>query len=254
MEMQTIYLENKYLRDFNPLDFGQQQCDPLYSFGYNNIKTFLIHYIISGKGTITKGDKTYSAHAGEAFLIRKGESASYIADKDDPWNYIWIRFSGGLSEKFRSLDDVFPAPSKIGHIFEKMLHVLTAKNMSEEYLASQLFMLYIALFGNKEPNENYVQKVKNYIDLHYTENIKIGNIADIFNINRKYLARIFKAETGVSMKEYLINEKMRHASELLTSGYTVSEVAEMCGYSSASHFITMYRKKKGKTPYQKQKR
>ena len=58
MEMNTLFLENKHFKDFNPLDFGQQQCEPLYTFGYNNIRTYLIHYIISGEGTLHKEDAT----------------------------------------------------------------------------------------------------------------------------------------------------------------------------------------------------
>lgn len=237
MEMNTLFLENKHFKDFNPLDFGQQQCEPLYTFGYNNIRTYLIHYIISGEGTLHKEDATYKVHAGDAFLIRKGETAHYVADSKDPWNYIWIRFSGELSSEFGSLDDVFQVSS---NVFEKMLHVLDRKTMCEEYLASTLFSLYIELFSAQTTYENHVQKAKNYIDLHYAEDIKISNIADLLNINRKYLAKIFKLETGYTMKEYLTRIKMRYASEMIMAGNTINETSELLSYSDPSVFSTAF--------------
>ena len=251
MEMNTIFLQNKHFKDFNPLDFGQQQCDPLYSFGYNNIRTYLIHYIISGEGTLYKNGQVYHVHAGEAFLIRKGETAHYIADEKNPWNYIWIRFSGELSDKFKTLNDVFPAP---GDIFNKMLRVLNTNTMSEEFLASTLFSLYIELFSAKPTYESHVYKVKNYIELHYAEDIKISNLADLLNINRKYLAKIFKIETGYTMKEYLVRTKMRYAAELILNGHTVSEVSEMLSYSDSSVFSTAFYRHFGYYPTELKKK
>lgn len=245
MEMQTTLLENKHLLDFNPVEFGQQQCDPLYSFRYKNIQNYLIHYVVSGKGTLYKNDVKYEVCEGEAFLIKKNETTHYIADKKDPWHYIWVVFNGNLAEKFKELDDVFRAPGKI---FEKMLHVLEPVNMKEEYLASQLFALYIYLFGEQNSSENYVNKVKNFIDLKYMENIKISDIAKLLNINRKYLARLFKEETGITMKEYLTKAKMTRAAELLAEGCTVSETAEILSYSDQSLFSTSFYKFYGKYP------
>ena len=57
-------------------------------------------------------------------------------------------------------------------------------------------------------------------------------------LNYDYIRKLFKKETGISPSEYLLKERMNLARQLLSSGisnrfsrYSISQVAEACGYS-----------------------
>ena len=78
-----------------------------------------------------------------------------------------------------------------------------------------------------------------------TEEICAKNIS----LSRCYFSRNFKAVTGRSFKEYLNLIRIEYANTLLTTTEkTVSEIASICGFGSASHFIYTYKKSQNITP------
>lgn len=232
----TLFLQNKGFVDINPVEFGYEHCRPFKDAGYDELGHYLIHYVISGKGEFHKNNKEYIVKSGEAFIIKRGETAWYRADEQCPWHYVWIGFEGILAERFNSLNDIFTVPN---NIFNKMLEVFERDKMQEEYLISQMFQLYITLFS-KQDVENYVDKIRHYIDIHFKKPIKITDIAKEMNMDRKYLAKLFKRETGMTMKGYLIKRKMEYAADLLLRGYAVNEVAEFLSYSEQSVFSNAF--------------
>ena len=88
-----------------------------------------------------------------------------------------------------------------------------------------------------------------YVEAHLAERMNEEEVARQFGISISHFAREFKRTTGKTFRQYIISARMRKAEILLATGaHTVKEVAEMCGYPSASHFITSYRRLKGRTP------
>ncbi len=95
----------------------------------------------------------------------------------------------------------------------------------------------------------HVIKAMDYIYIHLHEKIKISQIAEELSLDRSYLSSLFSAETGMSIHQYIISEKIRSASHLLTSSeMKYSEIAEYYGFSSQSHFASCFRKETGYTP------
>lgn len=70
--------------------------------------------------------------------------------------------------------------------------------------------------------------------------------------NYDYLRKLFKKEMGVSPLEYLVNMRMRSAEMLLSSmwanEYTISDVAQMCGFADALYFSRVFKKYYGMSP------
>lgn len=62
------------------------------------------------------------------------------------------------------------------------------------------------------------------------------------HLNPDYLNRMFKKETGLTLKEYVIWQKMQEAQSLLrTTSLPVSLIAAKVGYSNFAHFSTSYK-------------
>jgi len=97
-----------------------------------------------------------------------------------------------------------------------------------------------------------VDDVKAYI-LHNIsdEALNCQAVAKHFYLNRDYLSRIFKAQTGVSFKSHIIKTRMSLACELLTNTrLSVSEIAMSCGYNHMAHFSKMFKQETALTPYE----
>ena len=238
-------LVNKGFSDLNPLWFGYARCSAGDGMGSIKRDYTLIHYVISGKGTLKIENTTYEVSARQAFIIPEGVENSYFADPEDPWAYIWIGFNGKLSYRFSKL----PAVVNIsGNIFFEMMDVENMNSMQEEYLVQKLFKLYIALFP-ESASLDYARVAANYIDLNFRNpDITVENVAAVLNIERSYLTRLFKEKKGKTVKEYILDTRMNNAITLLQSGSSVQETARQVGYTDTFVFSKAFKKHIGESP------
>ncbi len=237
-------LTNQQLKDINPLSIGEQTCAPRYTYGPCMLNHVLIHYVVRGCGRVYKEGICYEVHAGEAFLIFPDEVVTYMADDADPWYYQWVSFNGALSERFCTLPTVIPFPSDS---IRKMLD-LVEENQAEYRIAGLLFELYAALFGQKPAHRGYVNDVKDCIHALYMYPLQVEKIAAKLNLNRRYLSRIFREQTGKTVQEYLITVRMETAQRCLENGCSVEQAANLSGYEDVSGFSKLFKKRYGKSP------
>ena len=94
-----------------------------------------------------------------------------------------------------------------------------------------------------------VQQSKDYIYKHLHEEIFCRDIADSLSVSQEHLSRTFRKAEGISLKQYILDERIERACNLLrNSDYSISEIARFLALSSSSHFATVFRRKKGKSP------
>lgn len=256
----TIALENEYYNhgdciDFairnmhyhyiNPLKAGYQKCPPGHGRIWNKLEYYLVHYVVSGEGTLFSRGTEYHVKAGEAFLVCANEIFRYQASDTNPWDYIWIAFNGEITKEFDSLSvPVFEANK---HIFEKVKESLAYSNTREVFLMSCISELYCNIFDKSE-ELNIISSVKNYIDANYMANIKISDIAASLHISHNHITRLFKEKTGKTPREYILRRKMKAAKSLLESGNNVNETAQLLGYADQSVFSKAFKKYYGYYP------
>ena len=248
--MTTLALEDKGYTELSVCNCGRQSCKPSHKFGPNVRNYYLIHFVISGGGTLISPKGKSHLSAGDAFIIRPGEITVYEADAFHPWEYIWIGFRGNLSERFNELGDSFRYDSATVEELDEAFGMNLGK---EELLTGILFKLYARIFGERL-TENHANKAKSYINAHYMEDVSIEGIAEILNLNRKYLSRIFKAAHGVSMQSFLIDKRLHEGKKLLARGYTVEECAYMVGYNDPFGFSKAFKKKYSYPPKEARRR
>ena len=101
-----------------------------------------------------------------------------------------------------------------------------------------------------------MERILHYIDLHYTENIRICDVASAFFLNASYMSTLIRKRTGKTYTVIVTEKRIECAKRLLNStNQTVMEVAHMVGYQDYSHFYTLFKRACGMTPaqYRKQK-
>ncbi len=235
---------NKHFTELNPLSIGTE----LHSVGWINrppMNFYLIHYVLRGEGKLINENGTYDLKKNTLFIIKAGERATYKADPDSKFNYIWIEFDGALAKKF----DEFPPVIKIKtDIFDRMLMCNNYSSSMEEYLTGLLFELYAELSHLNADDFGHVAKVKDYIQNHYNEAINVEEIATRIGLNRKYLSSIFKESTGITIKQYIINVRMEHSKALLRDGFSVTETSSLVGYSDPFVFSKAFKNYYGLSP------
>lgn len=94
-----------------------------------------------------------------------------------------------------------------------------------------------------------IGRVREYIRDHVGSEIRRSDLAELVHMNSDYLNRIFKRETGTTIGDYILNEKMQIARNLLqTTTLPVSYVASRVGYENFSHFSRTYKRVFGVSP------
>lgn len=92
-------------------------------------------------------------------------------------------------------------------------------------------------------SQSVVERVKSYIKQHISEDLSREDIANYVFLNPDYLTRIFKKETGMAVSDYLLQERLKFAKELLTkTDMPIGAIASHIGYANFSHFSRMFKK------------
>lgn len=248
--------------------------------GYNNFyyvepstvtrvqRSYTLHLVLSGSGTLNLGDNTYSVKAHDMFFIPPGTTLSYYPDKNNKWQYIWFEFAGDNSEKYAArmkmsvsspvvpCNDFNTVYYSIYAIFKKLEH---SKPVGYYDVLSSFFKLLDANSSMPEQkNESFSEAVISYLLCHYqTPGLTVENICSDFRISHSYLCKIFRRETGKSLIQHIIDIRISEACRLLsTSLLTVKEVAYSVGFNDSVHFIKSFKKNTGMTPseYRKSKK
>ena len=115
--------------------------------------------------------------------------------------------------------------------------------------ATFLFDFAVSELQRKTEETDMIGVVKHYIMEHYKEDIDRNNVAAVAYITPNYLSKRFRAEMGMSLREYINHLRIEEAKRLLLStNATISEVASAVGYDNISYFSTVFKKICGMSP------
>lgn len=258
--------------DLSLYSAGYEECASGYSYGPKIRSYHLIHFVLYGKGELHINEHIFQLSAGDAFLIPAGKVSYYEASKDDPWCYAWISFLGINSQMYlyqliTSTDDVYIIHGLDTLKYkERIFDIISLQdNSTSSYFQANgvLFQVMAMLFddiGFQESSwgkNSVVDEIKYYLDINYSEKIKLQDVAKSFGIHPNYLTRIFREKYGVSPKQYLINLKLKKARRLLTTtGLSVSVIASSLGFDDQLAFSKIFKKEFSVSPseYRKQSR
>lgn len=89
-----------------------------------------------------------------------------------------------------------------------------------------------------------IAKAQHYMEMHYFEEIKMNDLAQIGYSSLSTFLRNFKKETGITPFAYLLEIRLKKAKILLIrKNISITEIADRCGFSSVSHFSSSFQEK-----------
>lgn len=264
---------SKNFIDLGLYQFGWEHCEPSHSFGPAMRNHFLFHYVISGTGTLIaenskKESISYSIKSGQGFMIFPNQICTYIADAQQPWEYVWIEFDGLRAKETVELSGlcvncpVYKAKYKdvAQTMKDEMLYIINHKDDSPFHLIGHLY-LFIDSFVkssaitqiSKSNNlrDFYIKEALSFIEQNFQNDITVEEIAACCGLNRSYFGKIFHEVLGKSPQEFLISYRMTKATELLKlTSLSIAEVGSAVGYSNQLHFSRAFKKIYGISPRQ----
>ena len=130
---------------------------------------------------------------------------------------------------------------------------------SLSFLFEQVYEKSVLNTQNLAAPEKLVEEIQQYIQLNFSQEININDIAGHFSITPAYLSRLFKKYSNTKPIEYLMNCRINLACKYFQeSALSVREVAELCGYANQYYFskvfkqVTSYSPSEYRIRYQKE--
>ena len=94
-----------------------------------------------------------------------------------------------------------------------------------------------------------IKKLKDYIDAHFDEEIRIEVLADMVGMTPNALSRFFKQRTNRSISNYINEVRLGHATNMLAdSTMSIAEISYRCGFNTISNFNRIFKNVKEITP------
>lgn len=146
----------------------------------------------------------------------------------------------------------FPEKKRQGDMFREPEALELYRNGMKTVPDMKALVHYVASVWDNETEESSqstVEIIMAYIAEHLENELRREELADAVHLNPDYMARLFKKETGMNLKDYIIQQKMQEAQSLLcTTNLPISLIAAKVGYTNFGHFSTSYKKFYHKTP------
>ena len=262
---------NQNFVDLGLFQFGWERCAPAHSFGPAARNHYLFHYILSGTGTLMADDskgvtQTYSIKSMQGFMIFPNQITTYVADRQLPWEYVWLEFDGLRVKSLLdtiglSLDKpVYHARNKNlrEDMANEMLYISRHKDESPFHLIGHLYLFldYLLRSAADEQLEHgsklrefYIHEALTYIEHNFQNEIMIEDIAGVCGLNRTYFGKIFKEALGKTPQEFLLNYRMLKAAELLKlTSLSIGDIGLAVGYANQMHFSRAFKNNYGISP------
>lgn len=245
---------------------GHQKCESTHRWGKGIRDRYILHLVLSGKGTYITPEGEFSLSRGDIFLIRPFTEIEYYADSSEPWEYYWVNFIGDDAEYLLKKTDFKPdCPVMRGcseEIYSAMKNIVNnpaSKRYENIELTGRLYILLSLLIKassetipyskSEEDKKRILKAARAYIGTNYPLPISVDDISKAINISRSTLFRIFKSELNISPTDYLISYRITQAKRLLTeTDLSVTAVARSVGYEDNLYFSRAFKKKSGVSP------
>ena len=105
------------------------------------------------------------------------------------------------------------------------------------------------------PNDQRLNAALTHIHDHISDTaLSVESLSQLCNMSDTYFRRLFVQAIGITPQRYISNLRLEMATELLRSGYySVSEIAERCGFNNPNYFSLFIKKETGLSPLQYRK-
>lgn len=215
---------------------------------------------------INRAKVTYSMKDGETFSLKNGDIAYVpsgkeytftVNERDEDYGCTYginfLLFDDLHQRVFLENNQIIPDANHLREYFHKMSEISESGTHSYAELHSIFYKIISSLSeGEKHNNIKNFPAIKKGID--YLENdtslsLSVLEIAKMCNVSQNYFCRLFKAYSGMTPQEYILNTKIEKAKVLLNeTSLSVYEVSLQCGFQDSSYFCRLFKKKTGVSP------
>jgi AraC family transcriptional regulator len=221
-----------------------------------------------------KGGKTHTSLYGKGDISITPAEMPFFASWEGDDHYLQIRIASGfiqqvarealvmnsdcleLLPEFRIRDPQIEAIALMlltelkqenlgGRLYIESLANVLAVHLLRQYAAAKP---HLQIYEGGSPQRQLV-RVLDYINEHLDRDIKLKDLAQLLGISQFHFSHLFKQAIGVSPYQYLIQQRIERAKQLLKqTDRSIMDISLECGFNSHSHLSKQFRQFTGITP------
>lgn len=127
----------------------------------------------------------------------------------------------------------------------------TKTYLNNEHKIERLLSCLLLIFESQLANKNFkpvTAQIIKYIHENLSTKITLQDIGKLTFFSPVYCDTLFKQETGKSIIDYVLDERINEAKKLLLEGVPLKQIAENVGFSDYNYFARVFKKRTGYTP------
>lgn len=229
-----------------------------------------IYYLKNGERKYFIGDKIFNLKKGDIIFVNAGTMHRATTLN----SYVHERILIQIEPEYLK-DTLFENTSDLFHnyythiyknnraYFEELLSKIEREysdldamsvNLMRAYTCELLTFLKRSIQHNKyvpslSPDAADIQRCIDYMNAHLSEPLSLEKMSEISYLSNSAFSKKFKAETGINYCEYFTLLRISKAVQLLVStDFSITRIAELCGFQSSSYFTFVFKKRKNISP------
>lgn len=209
-------------------------------------------YYIKGSGKMNLDEKVLEYSANTFTITQPG----FFHDEKhiDETEVLYIGFSyDGQPMELKNGLYVDGFRHTVLSLLEEMKYEILKKsiyyNIKLDLLVKELLVEIARMFEEDSKRGNELLYIKKFMRENFNQQIDLHTLAELSGYSYHHFRHLFKKETGLSPINYIIDLKIEHAKHMLSqSKFSISAIAQECGFSCDPQFCSMFKKVTGKTP------
>ncbi len=221
-------------------------------------------YVLNGTLHMFEENEHFDVPAGHALVIRPHVLHGGTQEYKSGLKFYWFHFYATESDNEDAIHiDQFSKvsrPERLKDLFYWYNKDIqdNRKNPYARDAMAKLILLELQDYSNKsfDKSHHLVENIKNYIYENIENKLSSSIIAGELNYNCDYIERVFKKQLNMTITQFIQLSRINHSTSLLAhSTMSISEIANLAGFSSKEDFYRVFKKIKHTSPsaYRKNK-
>ncbi|QGQ98427.1 AraC family transcriptional regulator [Paenibacillus psychroresistens] len=247
---------------------GKYQCEPSWSWQPSPFKDYDVWYVVSGRGKININQVSYSIQPGTCFILQPEDRISAEQNPNQPLFVLFCHFSMVDKEEKEAIVGILPEERCVTFrdtsLIEPLVHQLIelAHRQDDDNDSAEIDILlkliltrWIRGINRKElPLQSYqhkliILKIQDAIRFQLSEPINYEALVKPFGFTPRYISKLMKEHTGITLKETITKLRMERSVHLLTeTTMSVTEVSNTLGYMDIYTFSKLFKRHYGYAP------
>jgi len=206
--------------------------------------------------TMANGEKIILKHGDIAHIPSGKEYVLTVDERDEEYGCTYginfLLFDEDHNRLVINENKVFHS-SELRDFFQEMSRISELGSPSYAQMQSIFYQIIVSLNDRERKGDikgfSVIEKGIKYLENDPLLALSVLEIAKMCNVSQNYFCRLFKEYSGVTPQEYVLRIKIERAKiALKETSFSVSEIAEQCGFQDSSYFSRIFKKKTGLTP------